>query len=242
MILYAQEDINAIEQVIYSDDPDVFATYPDVIDVDSFVDYFLFNEFFISYDSGNYSTYCYKDLGGKLTMGPVWDYDGTMDNYKKEAVDTDALAFQTKPWFDRLCSDQAFIEKLEKRYIALRRGALSEDHVIGKIDEIVAHLGGAQERDWYRWGHWYTTENKYSLLAEETEDGEVLIRNATTYQDEIYRIKVALREHGDYIPAALQELEKSTEVTTGFESWMGWLLLLTFGVLFIPATYVGMRK
>ena len=242
MIQYAQKDLSAIEKVIYSDDPEIFATYPDVIDEDSFVDYFLLNEFFASYDSGNFSTYCYKDVGGKLTMGPVWDFDGTMDNYRNEALETGVLAFQTKPWFDRLCKDKKFVKKLEKRYIRLRQTSLSEKHVTEKIDEITAHLGGAQERDWYRWSHWYTTENKYSLLPEKNKQGEVKIRNAVTYPDEIYRIKTALREHGRQLPEAIKGLEKLTDKDTGAENWMGWLLLLAACVFFIPAAVVSLRK
>lgn len=242
VIQYVEKDISEIEEVLYSDDMEVFSRYPDVIDVDSFVDYFLLNEFFGSYDSGNYSTYCYKELGGKLTMGPVWDYDGTMDNYTKEALDTDSIAFQTKPWFDRLCKDAHFVDRLQKRYIRLRHSSLSEEHVTDKIDEITAHLGGAQERDWYRWQHWYATQNKYSLKDQKLPSGRVLIRNAVTYQDEIYRIKTALREHGDQIPQEIEKLKKTTDRTTGIEDWMGWLLFLTACVFFVPAAYASQKK
>lgn len=242
MVHYVEQDISAVERVLYSDDPAVFSTYPDVIDVDSFVDYFLLNEFFGSYDAGNYSTYFYKDLGGKLCMGPVWDFDGTMDNYRNEPLNAEKLAFQTKPWFDRLCKDHTFLKKLEKRYIQLRQSSFSERHIIHKIDEIVAHLGGAQMREWARWGHWYTTTNRYSLLDETSEDGTVVHRNATTYTDEIYRIKTALREHGAAIPAALKLQEKSAVITTGASQWVGWMLLLAAAVFFIPAIFVSYRK
>ncbi|MDD6490938.1 MAG: CotH kinase family protein [Firmicutes bacterium] len=241
-IRYVEKDISRIEEVIYSDDPKVFSRYSEVIDVDSFIDYFLLNEFFASYDAGNFSTYCYKDVGGKLKMGPVWDFDGTMDNYRPEALSVEDMAFQTKPWFDRLCRDENFVKKMEKRYVELRRTSFSEKHVIDKIDEIVAHLGGASQRDWYRWGHWYATENKYSLLPEEAEDGEILTRNAVTYQDEIYRIKTALRDHDDRIPEAIRRMEKQTDRTTGLDEWMGYLLLLASCIFFIPAAYVVLRK
>lgn len=239
---YVEQDISAIEQILYSDDPEVFAAYPRVIDVDSFVDYFLLNEFFASYDSGNFSTYFYKDLGGKLCMGPVWDYDGTMDNYLPEGLKAEHTALQTKPWFDRLCRDRTFLERLERRYAQLRRGSLSEAHVMERTDEIIQYLGVAQEREWARWGHWYATQNKYSLLDEVREDGTVVHRNASTYQDEIYRLKTALRAHGNSIPEALKALQRSAPVSTGLNEWMGWLLLLAAFVFFAPAVYVGFRK
>lgn len=242
MVYYVQQDINAIEKILYSDNPKIFSTYPDVIDVDSFIDYFLLNEFFASYDTGNYSTYFYKDLGKKLAMGPVWDYDGTMDNYRHESLDTDALAMQTKPWFDRLCKDMTFLKKMERRYAELRHTSLSEKHITAKIDEIVLHLGAARQREWARWGHWYTGQNEYSMLDELQPDGTVIHRNAETYRDEIYRIKSALRAHGDAILQALNIMERSTEVTSGIKNQMGWLLLLAAAVFFVPAIYAAYRK
>ena len=51
-------------------------------------------------------------MGGKLTMGPVWDFDGAMDNYMYEPFETGSLAFYTKPWFNRLCKDEGFLHKI----------------------------------------------------------------------------------------------------------------------------------
>ena len=47
----------------------------DLIDVDSFVDTYIIQELFANTDVGKYSFYLYKDSGGKLTAGPVWDFD-----------------------------------------------------------------------------------------------------------------------------------------------------------------------
>ena len=61
-----------IEKSLYSYDYDTADYgYWNTLDVDSFVDYFLFNEFTMNYDAGSYSTYLYKDLRGKLTIGPL---------------------------------------------------------------------------------------------------------------------------------------------------------------------------
>ena len=242
MAEYVNRDISYIEEILYSEDTKIFGSYKDVINVDSFVDYFLVNEFFGNYDAGNNSTYFYKDLGGRLSMGPVWDFDGAMDNYIYEPLDTESLAFNTKPWFDCLCKDINFVKKLENRYTKLRQGPLSNDYVIGKIDEIISYLGGAIDREWMRWGHWYTSENMYSLKDYTGNDGVTLKRNAVTYDDEIYRIKTVLREHAANIPDSLKLLEKNTEMTTGLSKWMGWLLLLAAVVFLIPAVLVSYKK
>lgn len=46
------------------------------IDTASFVNYFLYNELFINQGLGSSSTFMYKPAGGKITMGPFWDFDG----------------------------------------------------------------------------------------------------------------------------------------------------------------------
>lgn len=240
-VAYVEDDLSRLEKVLYSNDLLEFSTYENLIDVDSFVNYFLLNEFFGSYDSGNFSTYFFKERGGKLTMGPAWDYDGTIDNYKHEPLDTDALAFQTKPWFEQLCRDNTFITKLEKRYFELRRSTFSEEHIIGKIEEITAHLGGAREREWYRWGHIYTQDTEYNLENYKLKDGTVLVREAKTYEDELYRMKTALRKHGDEIPGQLSALHKSAEFTTGIMNRHEVWLFLVACVFLIPLYYIARR-
>ena len=61
------------------------------LDMDSFVDFFIINEFFASYDAGQHSTYMYKSAEGKLTMGPYWDFDGAMDNSRMSLTNTNYM-------------------------------------------------------------------------------------------------------------------------------------------------------
>ncbi|MDQ3108984.1 MAG: CotH kinase family protein, partial [Bacteroidota bacterium] len=52
--------------------------YAHYIDVNSFIDYFLVDEMAKNVDGYRLSTYLYKDKrsnGGKLTIGPTWDFD-----------------------------------------------------------------------------------------------------------------------------------------------------------------------
>lgn len=242
VINYVEGDINRIEKIIYSKDIELFSTYTKVIDVNSFVDYFLINEFLGSYDSGNYSTYYYKDRGGKLSIGPVWDFDGAIDNYTKEPLDVDTLAFQTKPWFSQLCKDHTFIKKLEKRYDYLRRHLFSEANVIKMIDEIIHHIGGAQEREWYRWEKIYLRDNRYNLQDYTLEDGTVIVREAKSYNNEIYRIKAAIRKHSEEIATQLKILHKSAEVTTGENNRPGIWLFLTVCIFLVPLYYIARTR
>ncbi|MCR5420277.1 MAG: CotH kinase family protein [Lachnospiraceae bacterium] len=242
MLEYVTDDINHVEEILYSDDPTVFSTYSNVIDVNSFIDYFLINEFFGNYDAGNNSTYFYKEKGGKLTMGPVWDFDGAMDNYMYEPFDVDTIAFYTKPWYDRLCLDKNFLKKLEKRYLVLKRTYLNPDYVTAKIDEIDFHLGGAIEREWYRWGKYYKTYNDLSLEDYTLKDGTILYRNAITHEDEIYRIKTMLNEHSKYIYDDIRDLEQGAVFNSGNDDVTGWLLLLAACLFIIPSVLAVYRQ
>ena len=50
--------------------------------MDSFVDYFILNEFTQNYDAGYLSTYLYKDIGGKYRM-VIWDFNSACNNYQR---------------------------------------------------------------------------------------------------------------------------------------------------------------
>lgn len=51
-----------------------------LIDVDSFVDYYLLQELFLNKDAFWRSVHFYKEPGGKLHAGPVWDFDQGVGN------------------------------------------------------------------------------------------------------------------------------------------------------------------
>ncbi|MBP5385565.1 MAG: CotH kinase family protein [Lachnospiraceae bacterium] len=245
MIRYTEASLNEVERILYSDDDRTFYGYGDVIDTGSFVDYFLLNEFFTSYDAGNYSTYAYKDLTGKVRMGPVWDFDGTMDNYIVEPAQPSDLGFEIKPWFDRLCEDKEFVKKLSQRYAKLRTGPFSDRHITEKINEAVDHLGGAADRDWKRWDVWYTQVHSsphIGLPDFENEDGILLHRNAETYDEELYRIRTSLHDHAEAIPQALSDLEHTATRDSGLERWKEWLLAIMLMAILFPAVYVVAKK
>ena len=218
MVQYVEEDISKIERVLYSDDDSVFSTYPRYIDVDSFIDYFLLNECFGSYDAGWHSTYMYKAAGGKLKIGPVWDLDNALDNYIKEPLQIEVTAFQTSPWFDRLMRDATFLSKMEKRYAELRSGPLSDKNILQTIKAIEDHLGSAIDREWARWAHYHETTNQYSLLPYIDEDGDELQRNTNEFRQEIYRLSTAVPQHAKAIAPRLNLLQHSTVTRTG---WFG---------------------
>jgi len=197
-ISYIENDISEFERALYSDDPGEFIKYRDYVDMQSFVDYFIINELLVSYDAGFNSTYMYKDYGGKLKMGSVWDFDGTMDNHIYSPYDYDSTAFQNSPWFDRMMLDPLFCEMLVNRYNELRKGALSDENINCIIDDTVKYLGNAQNREWARWGYKYI--NSEYLKDSADRHGILHInRNMNTFSEEINKIKSTIAKHGDWL-------------------------------------------
>lgn len=193
------EQIETFEQTLLSEDPDTFIRYREMVNIDSFVDYFLINEFFGNYDAGNNSTYFYIDSNGKITMGPVWDFDGAMDNWTVQASNNHSTAMNTAPWFSELVRDPEFVRLLSERFVELRRKLLSDEKIEEQIVKYVNELGPAIERDYARWGYFYTSEN-----LEPKNDGSS--RNVSSFEEEALRLQNNLKEHGDWLEENLMNM------------------------------------
>lgn len=242
---FIEEDFSRIEQVLYSDDENLFRIYDHYIDIDSFVDYFLINEFFGNYDAGEHSTYMYKNSGGKLFIGPVWDFDQAMNNYFQDEMEAETLAFQTAPLFEQLCQDRRFIDCLKDRYGVLREGVLSEDHVFSVIDETAAYLRSAQKREWYRWAADYEDDsfaNPHNYYLMDYVQGDVTVsRFNDKYDQEIYIVRTYLHKHGRSIQTELTKLYDLTEYDTSVRGDNGLLLLIVMILFIVPSLLINRR-
>lgn len=242
---YIEKDFSKIESIIYSDNEAVFKAYDHYIDIDSFVDYFLINEFFGNYDAGNHSTYMYKNSGGKLYIGPVWDFDQAMNNYFADEMDPYTLAFQTKPFFEQLSKDTRFIDALKERYNELRKDVLSEEHIAAVIDETEEYLTSAREREWYRWaedyldGSFSNMHNYY--LQDYTMEDVVISRFNDEYEQELYNIKTYLRKHGNAIQTELTKLYDSAEFHTGIKNENELFLLMIMLLFLLPSVLINRK-
>lgn len=68
---YINEYMNDVVEAIGKDD---FGTLCELVDIQSFVDSFICTEYILAGDMG-YVFFAYKEPGGKLFLGPLWDYD-----------------------------------------------------------------------------------------------------------------------------------------------------------------------
>ena len=79
---YSKEQFNFIQDYIWQVHMALLnkQDYSDLIDEATFIDWFIIQELFKNVDSGFSSVYMYKDKGGKLKMGPIWDFDLSTSN------------------------------------------------------------------------------------------------------------------------------------------------------------------
>ena len=150
---YVQKDFSFIERYLYSRpmarDPDSCWDY---LDLDSFVDYYILQEFLAVSDSFSASTYFYKDVRGKLHIGPVWDYNNVLNNFFHDLPETGYFLAQ-KGWFSQLMKSPRFVEKVISRYHELREGVLSYEYIRQYTCDVIDWLGSAIDRNYEVWGY-----------------------------------------------------------------------------------------
>lgn len=194
-----RQDFSDFEKALYSFDYDSKEYgYKSMIDVESFVDYLIINEFTLNYDAGWLSTYIYKDIDGLLRMC-VWDFNSACDNYEQSQTAEMGFQFQNNLWYFMLMKDEAFIEAVIDRYEELREGPLSDEYLNDYIDETVAYLGDAVERNFEKWG--YTFEEEYDMLQPTS-------RNPRTYRDAIEQLKAAILTRGAWMDENIHTLRQ----------------------------------
>jgi hypothetical protein len=193
------QDFSNFEHMLYTYDFDHSEYgYSKTIDVDSFVNYFLINEFTSNYDAGNYSTYIYKGTNGKYRMC-VWDFNNAFDNYQEQAIDHETFLLHESLWFNMIIKDKDFTERVIKRYHELRKTYFSDDYLNNYIDETIAYLGDAIDRNFEKWG--YTFESDHNLLYPTT-------RNLHSYDEAVAQLKGYIASRGAWMDENIDVLRQ----------------------------------
>ena len=190
-----EQDFSDFEKGLYSYDYDTHDYgYYHEIDIDSFIDYFLLTEFTANYDAGNLSTYMYKDIGGKYKM-VVWDYNSACDNYNSSVIEPQHFRMQNAVWFFMLMKDEYFTESTINRYRELRVTYFNEEYLNQYIDDVVAYLGDAVERNFEVWG--------YTLYDDMIEPEE---RNPRSFEEAVQQIKDFINVRGTWLDEYIETI------------------------------------
>lgn len=88
-----------------------------LLDIDSFVNAFLVNSILLNSDAG-WQFYVYKKQGGKLCLGPMWDFDQAMGSSTHGGTGyTGWFCGTVFPWGDALLQIPEFMELVKARYL-----------------------------------------------------------------------------------------------------------------------------
>lgn len=159
---YIKNEFYKLETTAKNNDASVINGYPSVIDIPSFIDYMIINEFACNADAYTYSTFFHKDRNGKLRAGPIWDLDLTFGNdlfmWGMDRSKPNVWFFQdyqndgSRFWRDLFYNSQ-FKCYLSKRWNELIQPGqpLNQDVIYSFIDQTVDSISEAVARDYQRW-------------------------------------------------------------------------------------------
>ena len=128
--------------------------YAKFIDIGSWIDHHILVEIARNVDGYVLSTYLFKDRGGKLNMGPIWDYNGSLggaDYFCTYRTDGWHYEFDERQcggggesfpadnqqgyhWYKRIFADPVFLKQYADRWFELRSGVFSTANMLADID------------------------------------------------------------------------------------------------------------
>jgi subtilisin-like proprotein convertase family protein len=203
---YIQSYVDSFEVALHGPEyQDTVVGWRKYADEKAFIDYLIVNELSKNVDGYRLSTQMHKkrdDKGGKLRMGPVWDYDlawynaDYCDNFLPSgwAYDINYICGDAGVpfWWERLASDTLFAQNLACRWQLLRNeGPLNKTHFFGIIDSMAAVVEEAQGRNFKYWDilGQYVWPNPGPL--------------PTTYEGEIQKLKNWLSQRLQWLDGAI---------------------------------------
>jgi hypothetical protein len=168
--------------------------YAKYIDVDSFIDQHILVEATKNVDGFRFSTFYSKDRGGKIRMGPMWDWNLAFGNVNGKQGWLPRFWYwpqlddQQYTWFRRLFQDPDFGQRYVDRWAMLRTNVFATSNILARVDELAAQLDEAQKRNFKRW----------PVLGRTVWPNHYV---GDTYQEEIDWLKNYTRERLDWIDA-----------------------------------------
>ncbi len=168
--------------------------YQHYVEMNNIVDYFIINEFTKNMDAGRYSTYIYKRPGEKYKFC-VWDFNNACDNFPEDVTGYEDFSVHAKPYFIAFCRDERFTETVIERYKALRQTYLSDEYLSNYIDQTVAFLGAAVDRNSQRWSSYITSS---ALVPYE--------RNTYSQAEAVLKLKDWLFNRGQWLDDNIETL------------------------------------
>lgn len=157
---YIQGYVQAFENALFTDRDSGWATHThlDYIDRGAWVDFHILNVLAKNADGFTFSTYLTKDRGGKLSAGPVWDFDRSMGSNDERTTAWDEWRNTgggdgwNSGWWGLLAHDPDFMQAWIDRWQSLRTDQFSNVSLSALVDDLGAQIGSdAAGRDGSRY-------------------------------------------------------------------------------------------
>lgn len=171
--------------------------YEEYIDLDVLIDWVIVHELYYNIDCAfRRSCYFTKDAGGKLTMGPIWDFDNAFGNFWKDdkTYSTWATADSTTGyiwdnWMSYLITYPEFREKYRARWDEIKYDLL--DKLMEAVDtgsELCSRSAAYNFEVWdilnRRVGCQDSSIKKYNTYEKQIEYMRSFIKTRWTWMDE----------------------------------------------------------
>jgi hypothetical protein len=157
---YIGEYLNAVGRAFGSPehiDPTSQRSVEELVDVDAMIDHHALSALAKNPDAFRLSAYMYKDRGGKLVAGPLWDCDRCMGSQDSRSADPngwspngDGTSLFEYGHYAGLFANPALEARYWARLGALIDGPLSADAMIVRVESMAAELEEAAERNFAR--------------------------------------------------------------------------------------------
>jgi len=222
---YIKEHITAFEDAVNSDEyTDSEKGYYPLVDFPSFVDYYIITELSRNLDGYRISTFLHKDKdskGGKIKMGPYWDYNICFGNANFFSAGNpvgwvidgmgDADAYAMPFWWEKFRLDPYFNSELKKSWNRWTANYLNASYLGQFIDSCATVLYDAQKRNFQTWNilNTYVWPNNYvgGTYANEINYLKTWLNDRITWMDSQIQALVELPSH---VPAATLPMDLIT--------------------------------
>lgn len=190
---YIKGYLNDAEDALYGPNfKDDVIGYKKYLDVESFVDWYLINEIAKNNDAV-FESSCFMNLkpGGKLKMGPIWDFDIAFGNinYNNNQV-AEGFWVKNSVWIKRLFEDPEFVAAVKTRFAHFKA---NKPALLDNINKKSVMLKWSAWENNNKWNTFYNNTNMtYAAMG--------------SYNNEVQYLKDWINKRFDWLDVEFQKL------------------------------------
>jgi len=245
---FVKDDWNELTHLMNSGDfPD--NGYRNLIDMSTFVNYLLVSEIIRNFEElagsvsspGPKSMQAYKDKGGKISLGPLWDFDcGFGYNYQStHEYFRDYSEFILKhPFLQRFYDDPLFLSELRKRWDEKYPMLIEIPAQINAIAEKIRSSVSEDAQRWYKSNN-FSANNGYVGSQYDTNHVQVTNNLITWWNNRIAWLNTEISKY-QMVPIVAKPLIPSPQSQASYYTLKGKFLGTTKPAN--PGVYIERRS